>query len=303
MDVSVIIVSYNTKDLTLQCVNSVLEQTKEVSFEVIIVDNDSKDGTKEYFINDSRITYIQNDSNVGFGIANNIGVNVSKGRYVFLLNSDTILLNNAIKLFYDFMVENETKNTVGVIGTVLLNMDKTEGLSVIHFKSISYLLRLSFRKLIQKIFGLSQAFVDKKLPNKMTFNVDGVMGADMFIPSTVYKKINGFDDSYFMFGEEVDLQKRIKDLGLQRLIIRGPQIIHIHGGSGDNDGRKLSFRSIYSIQKGSIFFIKKNYSSLYYISYKFILLLIWFPWVLIDKRFDAIQRISLFKLIINPSKY
>ena len=85
MDVSIIIVNYNTKQLTLDCINSVFDQTKDVSFEIILVDNASVDGSKELFEKDSRIKYIYSNQNVGFGRANNIGFEQAKGKYVFLL--------------------------------------------------------------------------------------------------------------------------------------------------------------------------------------------------------------------------
>ena len=90
MDVSIIIVNYNTKDLTSQCIDSIYEKTQGVRFEIILVDNASTDGSKEVFEKDTRITYIYSDENLGFGRANNLGAKVAKGKYLFLLNSDTI---------------------------------------------------------------------------------------------------------------------------------------------------------------------------------------------------------------------
>ena len=97
MDVSVIIVNYNTIELTLNCINSIFTHTLGIDFEVIVVDNNSDDGSGEILRLDKRIVFIQNLANEGFGSANNIGYQYAKGKYLFLLNSDTILLNNAIK--------------------------------------------------------------------------------------------------------------------------------------------------------------------------------------------------------------
>ena len=106
IDVSVIIVNYNTLELTKQCVESLKAKTKGIQYEIIIVDNASNDGSQEYFRNDESIIYIYNKENLGFGRANNIGYRHSSGKYIFLLNSDTILENNAIKIFFDFMEQN-----------------------------------------------------------------------------------------------------------------------------------------------------------------------------------------------------
>lgn len=103
MDVSVIIVNYNTKQITLNCLESIFEHTKGIEFEVILVDNASSDGSveaiEEYY---PMVQVIKSEVNLGFGRANNLGVQMAKGEYLFLLNSDTLLLNNAISIFLYF---------------------------------------------------------------------------------------------------------------------------------------------------------------------------------------------------------
>lgn len=99
MDVSVIIVNYNTSDLVKNCITSIMEKTKNVSFEIIVVDNNSKDGSVETIINEfPQVRVFPLKENVGFGKANNIGVQHAKGRYVFFLNSDTVLLNASTQI-------------------------------------------------------------------------------------------------------------------------------------------------------------------------------------------------------------
>ena len=102
--VSIIIVNYKTKDLTLQCLDSVFQWTSGVEYEIILVDNHSEDGSvKKIRESYPNIKVIENKENQGFGRANNIGAKVAIGRYLFLLNSDTILVENVVKSFYDFM--------------------------------------------------------------------------------------------------------------------------------------------------------------------------------------------------------
>ena len=98
MDVSVI-VNYNTKALTKSCIESIFSETCGIEFEVILVDNASSDGSKELFQIDERIIFIESNVNLGFGKANNLGYKYATGKYIFLLNSDTLLKNNAIKLY------------------------------------------------------------------------------------------------------------------------------------------------------------------------------------------------------------
>ena len=118
MDVSVIIVNYNTLKMTKDCIDSVIEKTKDVEYEIILVDNASTDGSKEFFKNYRDITYIYNEKNLGFGTANNVGIKIARGNFIFCLNSDTLLLNNAIKQFVEF--ESMNHNNV-VLGGWLLN--------------------------------------------------------------------------------------------------------------------------------------------------------------------------------------
>ena len=107
MDVSVIIINYKTKKLTVDCIDSVYKNTDQVDFEIILVDNNSKDGTIEYISHQYPSVIIKEmEENVGFGRANNAGAELASGKYLFLLNSDTILLENTIKYFYEFMENN-----------------------------------------------------------------------------------------------------------------------------------------------------------------------------------------------------
>ena len=121
MDVSIIIVNYNTKELTAACINSIFQYTEGVEFEVILVDNASTDGSREFFRKDTRIILIESEINLGFGRANNLGYEYSHGKYVFLLNSDTYLLNNAVKIFYDRM--SVLPQTVACLGCMLSGPD------------------------------------------------------------------------------------------------------------------------------------------------------------------------------------
>ena len=100
MDVSVIIVNYNTLQMTKDCIDSVIEKTTDVDYEIILVDNASTDGSKEFFKNYRGITYIYNEKNLGFGAANNTGAKTATGDFLFFLNSDTLFKNNALLIFY-----------------------------------------------------------------------------------------------------------------------------------------------------------------------------------------------------------
>lgn len=234
MDVSVIIINYNTLNLTKNTIKSVLEKTKDVSIEIILVDNNSADGSREYFDNIEEIKFIKNVENIGFGNANNIGLKESKGKYVFFLNSDTILINNAIKILFEFM---ENNLEAGVCGGNLYYEDLSPGHS---FEENIFGLKDEFKNFYK--------FLYKKIYKKrLDFNyslkykeVGYVTGADMFVRKEVLDKLGGFDSDFFMYYEETELTNRIKKLGYRIYSVPQAKIIHLEGKSSEY--KELKFK-------------------------------------------------------------
>ena len=113
IDLSIIIVNFNTKELLSDCIESICNKTEGLSFEIIVVDNASNDGSVEKFSVDNRIKFIQNEENLGFGRANNIGAKVASGDFLLFLNPDTILDNNAPYIRYNYLKHN---SRVGIVG-------------------------------------------------------------------------------------------------------------------------------------------------------------------------------------------
>lgn len=233
MDVSVIIVNYNTCVLTRNCLNSIYQQTKDIDFEVIVSDNGSKDGSIEMIKKEfPQVILIENNANLGFGAANNRGLKIAKGKYIFYLNSDTVLLNNAIKFFFDYWEQSQEKDKIGALGANLLN-DKGE---IIHSggkfpKAWKEVFFLSARLLITYIvwmFGIKKRRTKKKLVSEISDNVDYITGADLFVKNNKYAF---FDERFFLYYEETYLQLQLNHIGLKRIIIKGPKIIHLEGES------------------------------------------------------------------------
>lgn len=225
-DVSVILVNYNTRQMTSECIDSIISHTKDIRYEIILVDNHSTDGSQEFFANDNRLTaYIYSEKNGGFGYGNNIGMEHSHGKYIFLLNTDTLLVNNAIKIFFDYAEAHEP----GVVyGCWLTGRDGKEIGSYYNFPAFTF--REFWRK---HITHKDQAVNDYK--EKF---VDIIYGADLFIPRKVVGKIGGFDCNIFMYGEEGEFQYRMEQAGYKRKLITAPQIIHLEGGSGFKKAHK-----------------------------------------------------------------
>ena len=237
INVSIIIVSYNTKELTHNCLKSVFEQTVNIDFEVIVSDNGSTDGSvemiKKYF---PQVALIENGANLGFGMANNRGLKVAKGKYIFYLNSDTILLNNAVKIFFDYWENAEDKESIGALGGILLDKDlnrihlgasfptyqsickeQQRRLSLHIFKSICRFCHL--KKFYRKVAGMK---VQKN--SEYSDEIEYITGADLFLKNDANAR---FDEKFFLYYEETDLQLRLLEQNLSRRIVPEVRIIHL----------------------------------------------------------------------------
>ena len=233
MDVSIIIVNYNTFALTKATIESVFEKTENIAFEIIVVDNNSPDGSgphlRDFF--GKKIKYIQNSENIGFGQANNIGFENSKGRYIFLLNPDTLLLNNAVKILADHL---DHHPQVGVCGGNLYNEN---GLPVLSFNmcfpSVFRELNYLFRDLLYIIrYGKCRYFNHTDTPLKVAY----ISGADMMLRTSILNIVGGFDPDFFMYLEETELTHRIKKkTGYCVHSVPQAKIIHLVGKSSSND--------------------------------------------------------------------
>jgi len=226
MDVSIIIVSYNTKGLLADCLDSIREKTHEVDYEVIVVDNNSSDGSQEmlrqYY---PWVSLIESKENLGFGKANNLGMRNAAGKYFFLLNSDTILVNNAIKEFYDYA---ESHPGFGALGSILLDRDLQPCHSYGKFPTPARTLKYVVAKYLRFLKDQKHLHPDKV---SEALEVEYITGADLWVSREVFEKTGGFDPAYFMYFEESDWQFEMCKAGLKRFVIPGPEIIHLEGGS------------------------------------------------------------------------
>lgn len=266
MQVSIIIVNYNTKELLLNCLESIYEQTKDISFEIIVSDNGSSDNSiKEVSEKYKEVKIIDNKNNLGFGAANNRALDIAKGDFIFYLNSDTILLNNAVKLFYDYWNTSEIKN-LGALGGLLLD----EKNKLIHSGSDfpskkSTIKELAFMSVLNVFLSLLYMIhVDGKKFRKLKPSearpegpVDFITGADLFMKND---NLARFDENFFLYFEDTDLQFNLHKNGKECRLIEGPKIIHLCGGSVDegfNIKRKGTFSRI-QFELSRVRYFKKN---------------------------------------------
>jgi GT2 family glycosyltransferase len=241
MDVSVIIVNYNTTRLTEQCIASVIAFTTGVAFEIIVVDNASPDRSIEN-ITDSfpQVQLLKSPVNAGFGNANNKGIRASKGEFVFLLNSDTELTSNAISSFLAFMRQ-PVNNDVAVCGGELYTGTSKRTASFGNFPGMLqafssvgffYLYKSYYRRHIDT--GVENYDDEVK-------NVDFISGADMFIRRSVLDETGLFDESFFLYFEETELSYRIRQKSYRCVLFPSVKIIHYEGSSSGNGSGAVQF--------------------------------------------------------------
>ncbi len=248
MDLSIVIVSFNTKKLLDDCLRSVFKSLSHgrVRFEVIVVDNVSTDGTREMLKKEfSKVRTILNKENVGFGRANNQGMKIACGDYVLLLNSDTIVLNDAIATLLAFAREHPSS----FVGPKLLNHDRTPQTSCGPFFSLPVVFGSLFLK--GDTIGLTRWSPQK------TREVDWVSGASLMARRKLFLDELLFDENIFMYMEEIDLLYRARLKGYGTYFYPESLIVHLGGGSS-KDKKKGPVLNIY---RGLLYFYQKHESA------------------------------------------
>jgi len=230
-ELSIIIVNYNVKAFLQNCLLSIKKATEKIDSEIIVVDNASDDGSIELIKkNFEDVILVESPVNLGFSKANNLGLKISQGKYICLINPDTIVEENTFEVMINFM---ENHPDVGLAGCKILNPDGTFQLAC----------RRSFPTpwvAFTKIIGLSKLFPKSKLFAKynltyldenQSYEVDAVSGSFMFLRRDVYEKIGGLDETFFMYGEDLDYCYRVKQAGYKVYYVHSTQIIHFKGES------------------------------------------------------------------------
>lgn len=237
MDVSIIIVNYKTSHLVNDCIASLFDKVKGIDYEIIVVDNNTEDlNSAITSAGDPRVKLLQLPENVGFGRANNAGAGIASGRNLFLLNPDTLLINNAVKILSDYL---DTHPGCGACGGNLYDED----MHPIHsfrmvlpgiFDSLDI---ATSRKLSRLVYGKSHEF---NFGNK-DMTVGYITGADLMMPARIFRELDGFSEKIFLYYEETELCKRIYDKGYKITSVPAAEIIHLVGLSHKKKGsRKLS---------------------------------------------------------------
>ncbi|MEK7526461.1 MAG: glycosyltransferase family 2 protein [Patescibacteria group bacterium] len=289
LDVSIVIVNFNTKNITLNCLSSVIESTQGVQYELIVVDNASTDGSIEaitkFDTKGIRLKFIKNLANVGFAAGNNQGTKEAGGKYILFLNSDTLVKNNVVKNVFDHL---EANSKLGAAGVKIVGVDGniqeaggyfptlTRVFSWMTIQDLPFVdgIIKPFHPLKKKSFTKNVGFFEKQQ------KLDWLIGAFMFVRKSVLDQVKGWDEDYFMYTEDVDLCYKIKNAGYEIVYLPDLQITHLGGASSASSEFPLV-----NEYKGIKTFYKKHYP-------------VWqFPILRLMLKIGALGRMILFAIL------
>lgn len=274
MDISIIFVNYKTKDLTINAIKSVKEKTEGLEYEIFVVDNASNDGSIEAVEAEfPDVNIIKSEINGGFGYANNLAIKQAKGKYILCLNTDTLLVNNAIKFMFDFM-EKAKNNNIGACGGYLVDTE----LNPIHcggrlpcVKEIVW--KLGLRQIFKKYYRENIIMSLNSDEENLNEKIEYITGANIFFRKSVLDEIGLFDENFFMYYEETDLCKRLWDKGYQVKFVPEAKIIHLESAS-----IKSSIQKLKMIKTSEFYYFKKHFPKKFFIikfTYGFLYLFDW----------------------------
>lgn len=266
IDVSIIILNYNTLHVLLPCIDSIVEWTKGLNYEIIVADNGSTDDSCKVLALDKRIMFLPIGENLGFGKGNNFALQHAKGKYIFFLNSDTLLRNNAIKMFYDFSEEYHGK--LGALGCVLEN---SKG-QPIHSYGYFPRMRDDIEKLLIVPVKKALHLYSPKpftIPEKW-MKVEYVTGADLFVKRSVLDECGAFDPAFFMYCEESEMQWRFMRKGYDNVILAGPRIVHLEGESAKDENTSQFLRDTVRQQRSEYIYFRLTAPKWKYYLYRFV---------------------------------
>ncbi len=265
MKLSIIIVLYNAKDVIEVTLDAVYASKVDFAYEVIIVDNQSPDDAvqliQQKYLSDPEIAtktkLILNDRNAGFGIGNNIGMKQATGEYILLLNSDTKLAPDNLQIMMDFM---QSRPDVGAATCKLImangEIDKASRRGEPDL--VKSFFRLSgLQKLFPKWFGgYNQLHKDPNVESEL----DACSGAYLFMSRAAYNATGGFDERYFMYGEDIDLCRSIREAGFKIWWYPKTECVHFRGQSSKKTPQKM----LYAFHEAMWIYYKKWYSKKYW---------------------------------------
>ena len=258
--VSIVIVNYNVRQFLSQCIDSIFKSNnKDFNIEIIIIDNASVDGSIDFISKKyPHVQLIPNNKNLGFSKANNQGIAIARGEYILILNPDTLIQEDTLSLCLEHMNENIKTGVLGV------RMIDGSGKYLPESKRGEPTLWNSFTKFsgLTNLFPTSKLFSGYYLgllDENSTHKVDVLCGAFMFFRKDVLLKCGGFDEDYFMYGEDIDLSLQVRKKGYNVIYLPTTKIIHFKGEST----KKTSYNYVKNFYNAMKIFVGKNYNGIH----------------------------------------
>jgi len=255
--ISIIIVNYKVKNELLECIKSIYGSKPKVNFEIIVVDNDEKKTIEKDLIKKfPRVKYFKSSKNLGYGAGNNLGAKLAKGEYLFILNPDTKFDNNVIDLLHNFIKRNKK---VGAVSPLLIkqNDDPYDPQGSLELTPKNAVFSIS---IINKFFpdnSVARKFWQRQWDFESTKEVEVCPGTCFLISKKLYEKLGGFDERFFLFFEENDFSRRIKNAGYKLFIYPEAKLYHKLGKSTSKNPNSNKF-----FQKSRFLYFRKNYGIL-----------------------------------------
>ncbi len=258
VDVSIVIVSWNTKKLLIDCLSSIEKNITSVNYEVIVVDNASTDGSQEAVeAGYPDVKLIKCENNNGFSIGNNIGLSHGNGRYFFLVNSDVIIKKDCVENLFVFLEKNPK---VGMAGPKVYRSNGDLQPTCKRLPTFGRLLSQALRlnELFPDFAPFSEIHLNYVDGNEVKTDVEILNGTFWAVRREALQQVGGLDERFFMYGEDIDWSKRFGDLGWQLAFVPNAEAIHVGRASSSND----PVRFIVEREKSQVLYWKK-YKGLY----------------------------------------
>lgn len=263
--VSIIYVNYNTSTLLLNSIESLLGQCGSIDKEFIVIDNASPKAMERENLEkwrdehpEVKLHLIFSEKNLGFAAANNLGAAQAKGEYIYFLNPDTLVVNDVLSIFIDFM--EKSGDEIAALGGNLLHADKTANSTYGNFPGILLELcniGLGLSPLLGNYYKYKLA-IGAPLRNKNILEVPYIIGASLFMHLATFKLANGFDEQFFMYYEETDLFRRFRDMGLKSYILPQAEIIHFEGAAiGKSDAKNFNYQKFEVALRSKFYYYQK----------------------------------------------
>ncbi len=268
MDLSIIIVNWNTRDWLIKCINSIyinLGGITQTNVEILVVDNSSTDGSVDAVRkNFPEVILLPKETNLGFARSNNIAAKQAQGEYLLFINPDTIVHPPAISILLDYLNINPS---IGAVGPRLLNQDGSIQISVWPKPTL-------FRE-CWRLFHLDRLLPISQYPNSILQSiipqpVDVMMGAFFAIRRSVFEALAGFDEQFFIYSEEIDLFVRMKKEGWLLYLNPDATVTHYEGQST----RQVSYDMFIELYRNKLKFIRKHYGDFQFTIYKWVLFVV-----------------------------